>query len=179
MFPVLVLATGAAVAGSVHHTAHEPLTVVYRGPKIIEAAPFYHKLDGMDPTPKITKAHLQQDRAARRAIKAPVTLQSRFPLQPKHLIPAEPVAKTVKNLYQPFFVVGMDPVSIAWLRSHYRQLQQLGAFGLVVEASSWEDWQNLQREAAGQGVTLSLQPGDALGQLYAITTYPVLFRGQQ
>jgi integrating conjugative element protein (TIGR03765 family) len=179
LFPVLVLAAQTVMAGSVDHTVHEPLTVIYRGPKIIEAAPFYHKLDGMDPTQKITEAHLHQDRTARTGIKVPVTQQSRFPLQPKNLTPAEPLAKTVKNLYRPFFVVGMDPASIAWLRSHYGQLQQLGAFGLVVEANSWEAWQQLKREAAGQGVTLSLQPGDAIARLYAITTYPVLFRGQQ
>jgi integrating conjugative element protein (TIGR03765 family) len=176
---VLVLVTQTAVAGSVHHTTHEPLTVIYRGPKIIEAAPFYHKLDGANPTPKITEAHLQRDSAARSTLKVPVTQQSRFPLQPKNLTPAEPLAKTVKNLYRPFFVVGMDPTSIAWLRSHYSQLKEIGAFGLVVEANSWEAWQNLKREAAGQGVTLSLQAGDAIAQLYAIKTYPVLFRGQQ
>jgi integrating conjugative element protein (TIGR03765 family) len=179
MFPVLVLATQTVMAGSVQHTAHEPLTVIYRGTQIIEAAPFYHKLDGVDPTQKITEAYLRQDRAARSSIKVPVTQQSRFPLQPKNLTPADPVARTIENLYRPFFVVGMDPASIAWLRSHYSQLQQLGAFGLVVEANSWEAWQNLKREAAGQGVTLSLQPGDAIARLYAITTYPVLFRGQQ
>ena len=169
------LASQLASADRLIPMPHPSLVVVYRGSRVIAAEPFYSKL-GQVPTTFGAAAHaLQNDTAAREQVTTPVSL---FPVTSAALGPGDPREITVDQLYQPFFFLGMDPSSLAWLRTHYARLQRIGAFGLVVEAQDWNAWLQLKAEAAQAGITLSLLPGDALAAIYGIATYPTLVRGR-
>jgi integrating conjugative element protein (TIGR03765 family) len=158
-----------------YQRGHQALTVIYQGPRVIAAAPFYSRLGTRPTRPDITPALLRHDKVARQHLDTPATSEDRFPLRSEALAPGAPRTRSVERLYRPFFVLGMDPASLAWLQVNAEQLAQQGAFGLVVEAAEWNAWQALKRAAASQGIALSLMPGDALAGVYGIRTYPTLF----
>ena len=173
------LASHLASADSLVPTPHPSLVTVYRGSRVIAAEPFYRKLAQVPMTSTVAAQALQNDMAARGRITTPVSPQSLFPITSAGLGPGAPREITVAQLYRPFFFIGMDSSSIAWLRTHYSRLEDIGAFGLVVEAHNWRDWLQLRGEAARAGITLSLLPGDALAGIYGIATYPTLVRGSR
>lgn len=72
----------------------------------------------------------------------------------------------------PFFLIGDDPRSRAWLRQRVPALRALGAVGRVVNVESLAALESL-RELA-DGVPLSPAPGDDLAQRLGIRHYPVL-----
>ena len=169
------LVTTTVMAAPDYQRAHQALTVIYQGPRVIAAAPFYSKLGTRPAGTGITPALLQHDKAARQHLGTPATNEDRIPLQSRALSTGEPITRSVERLYRPFFVLGMDPASLAWLQVNAEQLAQQGAFGLVVEAADWNAWQALKRAAPSQGIALSLMSGDALASVYGISTYPTLF----
>lgn len=78
-------------------------------------------------------------------------------------------------LAHPIFVLGTDVLSFQWMQLHRQTLTELGASGLVIEASSETDFKDLQSFAGG----LSLAPvrGDWLEQKLksaGITVYPLV-----
>jgi integrating conjugative element protein (TIGR03765 family) len=70
--------------------------------------------------------------------------------------------------------MGMDPQSLTWFQQAADGLVEIGARGIVVQASNQSDWLDLQHKARQAGIDLMLLEGDALAQGYGITTYPVI-----
>ncbi|MGN7934345.1 hypothetical protein D3C84_461260 [compost metagenome] len=73
---------------------------------------------------------------------------------------------------QPFFLVGDDPQSLAWLRQRAAGLREMGAAGLAVEVA---DTAALSRiRAAAPGITILPVNGNDIASRLQIEHYPVL-----
>ncbi|MFA6094288.1 MAG: integrating conjugative element protein [Candidatus Paceibacterota bacterium] len=96
-----------------------------------------------------------------------------FPVSTPELSPGvEPGRAFQQVLPAPFFVVGTDAQSQAWLSQYAARLQAVGAAGLVVEAPSAEAFQQLQ--ALAPGLQLSPVQGSDLATQFGLRHYPVL-----
>lgn len=73
---------------------------------------------------------------------------------------------------QPFFLIGDDDASHAWLRKHATALRERGAVGLVVNVETPAGLTRL-REAA-PGLELAPVAADDLGERLSVQHYPVL-----
>lgn len=73
---------------------------------------------------------------------------------------------------QPFFLVGYDAQSLAWLERHAPALQKLGAVGLAVEVEDLDALQRIQQ--AGPGLTIWPVSGDDIATRLQLEHYPVL-----
>ena len=96
---------------------------------------------------------------------------SQWPIHSEQLQLGQPYEMSMPHLSAPFFVIGMDAVSLNWLEQNITSLQ--GALGLVVESSDPARFEQLKREVVSWGITLEAMPGDSLVSLYGITHYPV------
>lgn len=76
------------------------------------------------------------------------------------------------NLSVPLFVVGADPVSLAWLKQWREALLKVGAVGWVVQAESAQELRAVAE--AGAGLRFMAMPGDALADIFGVNGYPVL-----
>ena len=73
---------------------------------------------------------------------------------------------------QPFFLVGDDEASHAWLRRHVASLRERGAVGLVVNVASAVALARLR--AAAPGLQLAPVAADELAERLGVRHYPVL-----
>ena len=99
---------------------------------------------------------------------------AQWPIHSAQLRVGEPYELPMQHLAAPFFVIGMDPISLRWLEQQIEHLH--GAVGIVVESTDRGRFDALKREVAARGVTLEAMPGDSLVKLYGLTHYPVLLR---
>jgi integrating conjugative element protein (TIGR03765 family) len=72
----------------------------------------------------------------------------------------------------PFFIVGDDERSRAWLRQRAPRLRELDAMGLVVNIDSVESLSALR--ALAPGLPLAPVPGDDVAERLGLRHYPVL-----
>lgn len=75
-------------------------------------------------------------------------------------------------LPNPIFLLGTDPLSHDWLARNRTRLLEIGATGMVIEASSWEALRQIQRVAGG--LPMSAACADELGELLRLSVYPIL-----
>jgi len=96
-----------------------------------------------------------------------------LPVRSSHLSPGQitPRALSMPGL-QPFFLVGDDPQSLAWLRQRAAELQEMGAAGLAVEVADTEALVRIR--AAAQGITILPVNGNDIATRLQIEHYPVL-----
>ncbi|KKX67458.1 integrating conjugative element protein [Pseudomonas putida] len=73
---------------------------------------------------------------------------------------------------RPFFLVGDDPQSLAWLRQRAAELQEMGAAGLAVEVADAEALARIR--AAAAGITILPVNGNDIAARLQIEHYPVL-----
>jgi len=73
---------------------------------------------------------------------------------------------------RPFFLIGSDAVSLQWLASHRETLKRLGAVGMLVQAETEADVQQVAKVA--QGLSITLGSGNDLAAALGIDRYPVL-----
>ncbi len=73
---------------------------------------------------------------------------------------------------QPFFLVGGDPSSLAWLRQRVDELNNMGAVGLAVEVPDNHTLALIR--AAAPGLTILPVSGDDIATRLRIEHYPVL-----
>jgi integrating conjugative element protein (TIGR03765 family) len=73
---------------------------------------------------------------------------------------------------QPFFLIGNDPISRAWLRRHAASLQARGAVGLVINVDTMAGLAQLRHIAPA--LRLSPTPADDLAGRLGLRHYPVL-----
>ncbi|MGK3119332.1 integrating conjugative element protein [Pseudomonas corrugata] len=73
---------------------------------------------------------------------------------------------------QPFFLVGDDPQSLAWLRQRAAELHEMGAAGLAVEVANTEALARIR--AAAPDITILPVNGNDIATRLQIEHYPVL-----
>jgi integrating conjugative element protein (TIGR03765 family) len=121
--------------------------------------------------------------------------RAQTPLQPPLVVPAPPTTAVgeaamlpVRSLtltpgtvarhaleapgLQPFFLIGDDAISRAWLRRHAASLQARGAVGLVINVDTMAGLAQLRHIAPA--LRLSPTPADDLAGRLGLRHYPVL-----
>lgn len=96
-----------------------------------------------------------------------------LPVSSSQLTPG-PIAPRPLNMpgLQPFFLVGDDSQSLAWLRQRAARLREIGAAGLAVEVA---DTAALSRiRAAAPGITILPVNGNDIATRLQIEHYPIL-----
>lgn len=96
-----------------------------------------------------------------------------LPVRSSHLSPGQIRSRPLNmpNL-QPFFLVGEDSASLAWLRQRATELREMGAAGLAVEVTETEALARIR--AAAPGITILPVNGNDIATRLRIEHYPVL-----
>lgn len=101
-----------------------------------------------------------------------------FPVHSQRLSPGTVEARAVTlNVTQPFFLVGNDPGSLGWLATFCPRLKEILASGLVVEASSLEQFKAITDTCPG--LPMAPVKGDGLAKELGVSHYPVLVSGRR
>ena len=99
-------------------------------------------------------------------------LQSLLPIRSAGLTPGKirPRAHNVP-FARPFFLIGSDEWSKRWLVQHREALKDLGAVGMLVEATSIEDLRAIA--ALAEGLPITPASGSDIAKAIGISHYPV------
>lgn len=164
------LILGLLAASTVHaQTTTTPLIVVedHGG---VSALPYYRALNPQDgdsssaPPAPISPSRLPSSADAEAAM---------LPVRSTRLSPGNEPRRVIRAPgLTPFFLIGDDDRSRAWLRQRQTALRDLQAVGLVVNVMSPEALASLRRLAPG--LVLSPVSGDDLAARLGIHHYPVL-----
>ena len=155
----------------------EPMSAVPRPLIVVEdlggvsALPYYRALN-LQPPPRM-------EAEPNVVLPIPKTPGNRFsesdllPVRSVKLTPGgvEPRAIRAPGL-SPFFLIGDDPRSRAWLQARIDSLRELRAVGFVVNVNSADALSSLRQLAPG--LTLAPASGDDLAQRLGLHHYPVL-----
>ena len=96
-----------------------------------------------------------------------------LPVRSSHLSPGQITNRTLDMPgLQPFFLVGEDPQSLAWLHQRATELQEMGAAGLAVEVTDIEALVRIR--AAVPGITILPVNGNDIATRLQIEHFPVL-----
>ncbi|KAA8554075.1 MULTISPECIES: integrating conjugative element protein [Pseudomonas] len=96
-----------------------------------------------------------------------------LPVRSSHLSPGQITSRALNMPgLRPFFLVGEDPHSLAWLRQRAAELQEMGAAGLAVEVADTEALGRIR--AAAPGITILPVNGNDVATRLQIEHYPVL-----
>lgn len=76
----------------------------------------------------------------------------------------------------PFFVLGVDRLSMDWLKARLPYLRDMGAVGLIVNVENAAELARLRSIAPG--IELRATPGDTLREQFLLPGYPVLISSQ-
>ncbi|HJH22679.1 MULTISPECIES: integrating conjugative element protein [Pseudomonas] len=116
---------------------------------------------------------IQPDRAMHADLSTSADEAWILPVRSSHLSPGQITSRTLNmpNL-RPFFLVGEDPNSLAWLRQRATELQEMGAAGLAVEVTDTEALARIR--AAAPGITILPVNGNDIATRLLIEHYPVL-----
>ena len=134
----------------------------------ISALPYYEALN-LQPRAGVSAPRLE--------IPSPptelVNEASMLPVRSLRLSPGEVARRVIEAPgLSPFFLVGDDQRSHAWLQQRAPRLRELGAVGLVVNISSAESLDALR--ALVPGLRMSPVAGDDLAERLGLRHYPVL-----
>tara|TARA_R110001592_G_scaffold316364_1_gene592796 strand:+ start:33511 stop:34041 length:531 start_codon:yes stop_codon:yes gene_type:complete len=75
------------------------------------------------------------------------------------------------QIVTPMFIIGDDPVSLRWLVDNRELLISKKAVGLVVNVETSARMDEIRR-TAGEGILLSVSPGDDIAESLGIKHYP-------
>ncbi|MBE8591328.1 integrating conjugative element protein [Pseudomonas sp. MAFF 301449] len=96
-----------------------------------------------------------------------------LPVRSSHLSPGQITSRSLSMPgLRPFFLVGEDPQSLAWLRQRAAELEEMGAAGLAVEVTDTEALARIR--AAVPGITILPVNGNDIATRLQIEHYPVL-----
>ncbi|MEB2647758.1 integrating conjugative element protein [Pseudomonas canadensis] len=96
-----------------------------------------------------------------------------LPVRSSHLSPGQITSRALNMPgLRPFFLVGGDPQSLAWLRQRATELQEIGAAGLAVEVTDTEALARIR--AAAPDITILPVNGNDIATRLQIEHYPVL-----
>lgn len=103
----------------------------------------------------------------------PVSIEQFLPIESRALTVGlfEP-ERRLTGVAQPFFIVGCDEASLAWVEVNRARLLELGAFGLVVDAPNVGAYERLEQVA--EGLVIRPVVGDLIAEHLGITRYPAL-----
>jgi integrating conjugative element protein (TIGR03765 family) len=155
-------------------TAHaaEPLIVVEdRGGK--SALPYYEALNLQPRSATPTKPSFSL--AAPKPLTDPSKISDAdmLPVRSTQLTPGTVARRVIEAPgLQPFFLIGDDETSHAWLRRHAAALRERGAVGLVVNVATADALARLRSMVPG--LQLAPVPADDLAGRLGLRHYPVL-----
>lgn len=96
-----------------------------------------------------------------------------LPIRSPGLTPGDVARRPVGYpLLRPFFLIGSDARSKAWLAAHGDRLRELGAVGMLVEAKRHDDLAVIAR--LGHGLSIMPASGSDIARVLGIRHYPVL-----
>lgn len=137
-----------------------------------------------DPVGDVTQPHFQAtglpinnraqaDQAMHADLSTSTDVAWILPIRSSRLSPgsAKPRSLSMPGL-QPFFLVGDDPQSLAWLRQRAAELQEMGAAGLAVEVADNDALARIR--AAAPDITILPVNGNDIATRLQIEHYPVL-----
>ncbi len=103
-------------------------------------------------------------------------LETLLPIRSPGLIPGKLTTRTHSVPFaRPFFLMGSDQFSKRWLVKHRNALKQMGALGMLVEASSVEDLRDIARLAEGLAITPA--SGSDIARAIGVSHYPFAISG--
>ncbi|WAG81620.1 integrating conjugative element protein [Metapseudomonas furukawaii] len=132
------------------------------------ALPYYEALN-LQPRAEVSAPRLEMPRPPAGAVNE----ASMLPVRSLRLSPGVVARRVIEAPgLPPFFLVGDDQRSRAWLQQRAPRLRELGAVGLIVNVSSAESLARLR--ALVPGLPLSPVAGDDLAERLGLRHYPVL-----
>lgn len=132
------------------------------------ALPYYEALN-LQPRAGVTSPRIEIPRPPAKAFSEADML----PVRSMRLSPGDVARRVIEAPgLPPFFLVGDDDRSLAWLRRRSLRLHELHAVGLVVNVTSAEALAALR--ALVPGLSLSPVAGDDLAERLGLHHYPVL-----
>lgn len=127
------------------------------------AETYYQQLN---PEPEVSAARS-------RPLSKPPTEANMLPVTSLSITPGQVVRRKINAPgLRPFFIVGADDLSRAWLASRREALLSMGAMGMIVNVQTADQLQSLRD--AGQGLTMLPTPGDDVAKRLALEHYPAL-----
>ncbi len=103
-------------------------------------------------------------------------VQSLLPIRSAGLTPGKLTARAHHVPFaRAFFLIGSDALSKRWLKQHRKALEQMGAVGLLVEATSLEDLRAIAELADGLPITPA--SGSDIAKAIGISHYPAGISG--
>ncbi|CAJ9348042.1 integrating conjugative element protein, PFL_4695 family [Burkholderia pseudomallei] len=131
----------------------------------VSALPYYRALNLLPNTPTAVTPPATPH--------APYREADLLPVHSAHLTPGRVTPRTLRAPgLSPFFLIGDDAPSRAWLQARGDTLRTLGAVGLVVNVGSARALAALRRDAPG--LTLVPASGDNIATRLNLSHYPVL-----
>ncbi|KVC95083.1 hypothetical protein WI77_10645 [Burkholderia ubonensis] len=154
-----------ALLGLVHIASAQDLIVVGDDGGV-SALPYYRALNLL---PDVSVARPVVPAAPH----APYREADLLPVHSARLTPGRVAPRTLRAPgLSPFFLIGDDRPSRAWLQARGDTLRAMGAIGLVVNVGSAEGLAALRRDALG--LTLVPTSGDDIAIRLGLSHYPVL-----
>ncbi|MHC8308608.1 integrating conjugative element protein [Pseudomonas sp. GT1P32] len=96
-----------------------------------------------------------------------------LPVHSSHLSPGQITSRALSMPgMRPFFLIGEDPHSLAWLHQRAAKLQEMDAAGLAVEVADTEALTRIR--AVAPGITILPVNGNDIATRLRIEHYPVL-----
>jgi integrating conjugative element protein (TIGR03765 family) len=103
-------------------------------------------------------------------------LKNLLPIRSPGLTPGKLETRTHNVPFaRPFFLIGSDEFSKSWLVNHRRALKQMGAVGMLVEATSVEDLRDIATLAVGLPITPA--SGSDIARAIGVSHYPFAISG--
>ncbi|WP_122339483.1 integrating conjugative element protein [Pseudomonas caricapapayae] len=132
------------------------------------AEPYYEQLNPEPDTSQEPKA---------RPHSGPVTEADMLPILSPSISPGQVLSRQINAPgLRPFFIVGDDDLSRAWLVSRKDALVAMGAVGMVVNVQTVNELQTLRQ--LGTGLTMLPTPGGDVAKRLALDHYPALVTSQ-
>ena len=124
-----------------------------------------------------TQAMQSQPKTLRYQYPPPQNTQHEYnglPVSTPSMTPGRVQSRIINRPYlnQPIFIVGADPLSIAWLKEHREQLQKHNATGIAVNVQTQQQLEQL-RQASG-GLAVNPVAGEKIARQLSLSHYPVL-----
>lgn len=134
----------------------------------ISALPYYEALN-LQPRTGLSAPRIEMPRPPAGVVNE----ASMLPVRSMRLSPGVVARRVIEAPgLRPFFLIGDDQRSHAWLQQRAPRLRELGAVGLIVNISSAESLATLR--ALVPGLPLSPVAGDDLAERLDLRHYPVL-----
>ncbi len=117
------------------------------------------------------------DKGSKAAVQAGKYMTNIFPVRTASMSPGRvgpdemPEVPPSYVMTNPVFIIGDDALSLDWLQRNRTFLEEQSAVGLVVNVETAERM-NAIRKLAGQGIKISISPGDGLSEALGIKHYP-------